>query len=424
MRLELDILRVQDVQFEERTAISGGVLYINRQELGELMAEDERFSQVDIDLVHPGENCRLVQVFDVTEPRAKMGGSGENFPGILGELKTAGGGRTRVLQGTAVVTVDYTSGEHGLVIDISGPGADIGIYGQLHNIVLLCRPVDGIARYEYQNALRLAGLKAAVYLAEAGREMPADEVEVYALGPLAEAAKGMEHLPRVAYVYQIHALQQSAEQLPNEPIFYGDNVRELLPTIVHPNEILDGALVRGYFCQGQETYSIQNHPIIRELYRRHGQELCFVGVVVTVAQSTEPERVRSAAMAAELVRRVLGADGAVLTKIGGGAPHTDLGQTCEACEQMGVKTAIMVADMSTDGSSEGALLFNTPYADAIVSVGAFCETLVLPPVDRVIGGPVVFGGDMPAEGELKLMANRLGGPLNQLGALRVMEREV
>jgi sarcosine reductase len=114
----------------------------------------------------------------------------------------------------------------------------------------------------------------------------------------------------------------------NEPIFYGDNVSKLLPTIVHPNEILDGGLVRGYYCQGVETYSIQNHPMIRELYKRHGKELYFVGVVVTAAQFTEPDRERSAVTAAKLVKEVLGADGAVLTKIGGGAPHIDLAQTC------------------------------------------------------------------------------------------------
>ena len=80
--------------------------------------------------------------------------------------------------------------------------------------------------------------------------------------PLSEADKGLEQLPRIAYVYQIHALQQSVEKPPDEPIFYGDNVGQLLPTILHPNEILDGAIVRGYYCMGHQTYSIQNHPIV------------------------------------------------------------------------------------------------------------------------------------------------------------------
>ena len=42
------------------------------------------------------------------------------------------------------------------------------------------------------------------------------------------------------------------------------------------------------------TWATQNHPMIRALYAQHGRTLWFAGVVVTVAQATEPERVRSA----------------------------------------------------------------------------------------------------------------------------------
>ncbi len=424
MKLELNILNIKDVQLAEETTITDRVLCINRHELQELLHQDKRFSKVDIELVHPGERCRVVQVFDVTEPRGKMEGSGENFPGVLGRLETVGAGRTRVLRGAAVITIDYTSGPRGLIIDMSGPGTDLGLYGELQNVVLLCRPANGIARPDYQNALRIAGLKAAVYLAEAAKDLRADEIEVYNLGPLFEAGEGLEHLPRIAYVYQIHSLQQSVDKPPDEPIFYGDNVSKLLPTIVHPNEILDGAIIRGYFCQGQETYSIQNHPIVLELYNRHGKDLCFVGVVITVAQSTEPERERSAAMAAKLVKSVLGADGAILTKIGGGAPHVDLAQTCELCEDLGVKTSVVVADLSTDATSEGSLLFNTPRADAIVNVGMFSGSITLPPMERVVGSPVTFSNGNPAEGEIEVMTHLVNGALSQLGASKWMVREV
>jgi len=309
-----------------------------------------------------------------------------------------------------------------MVIDMSGPGAERSIYAKLQNIVLLCRPVDGLAYSDYQNALRLAGLKAAVYLAEAGQDTEADETEVYNLGPLAEVGRVTKRLPRIAYIYQIHSLQFRAAT--NEPILYGDNVLKLLPTIVHPNEILDGALVRAFNCPGQETYSIQNHPIIKELYKRHGQELCFMGVVVTVAHFTESERERAAMMAAKLVKSVLGADGAVLTKIGGGAPHIDLARTCELCEELGVKTAIVTADVSIDDIAEGALIFNTPRADAIVNVGGFSRSITLPPVKRVIGGPVTFSLGEPAEAEITLVtAHNLCGAVSQIGGSREITHE-
>jgi sarcosine reductase len=421
MNLELHILNIKKVQFGERTAISDGVLYINREDLEELLEEDKRFSKVDIELVHPSEKCRLVRVFDVTEPRAKMEGTGENFPGILGRSRTVGEGRTRVLRGTAVVTIDYTAPARAQMIDMSGPIAETGIYAKLHHIVLLCRPVEGITRPDYQNALRVAGLKAAVYLAEAGQGFEADEIEVHNLGPLAEVGKGMEHLPRVAYIYQIHSLQQGI--VPNEAIFYGDNAAKLLPTIVHPNEVFDGAITRNNWTRAHETYSIQNHPIIQELYKRHGKELCFVGVIVTVAYSTERDRERGVAMASKLAKSVLGADGVIITKTGGGAAHVDLGETCELCEDLGIKTTVLVQDVSQGKSSESALLFNIPRANAIVNVGSWGRGIALPPVERVIGGPVTFAGNKPAEGELEVDTNFLCGVISQIGATRLMERE-
>ena len=96
--------------------------------------------------------------------------------------------------------------------------------------------------------------------------------------------------------------------------------------MVHPNEILDGAIVRGFMGRHATTYAIQNHPVVRALYAQHAHTLWFGGVVLTVAQATEPERVRSACLAAGLVAHVLGADGALFTKIGGGAPHVDMAQ--------------------------------------------------------------------------------------------------
>ena len=103
MRLELDILNIKDVQFAEKTALSGGVLSINRRELQGLLQEDRRLSRVDIELAHPGDKCRILQVADVIEPRAKTRGSGNDFAGTLGGQGNVGEGNTCVLRGAAVV---------------------------------------------------------------------------------------------------------------------------------------------------------------------------------------------------------------------------------------------------------------------------------------------------------------------------------
>ena len=63
---------------------------------------------------------------------------------------------------------------------------------------------------------------------------------------------------------------------------HGDSYGSL-PTLMHPNEVLDGALVsiRDYEgCSRDATYFYQNPSILSELYRRHGVDLDFVGVVL------------------------------------------------------------------------------------------------------------------------------------------------
>jgi len=419
MRLELGILDIQDVQFGEKTTINDRVLYIDRQELRELLQQDKRLSKVDIELAHPGESCRILQIADVVEPRAKTKGSGEDFPGALGKQGTVGEGSTCVLRGVAVV-INNQSEMHdmpeaedpmGDIIDMSGPGAELSPYAKTHNVVVLPHPADGASPDDYKIALKIAGLKAAVYLAKAGRELAPDEVEVYDLPPLTEVTQGMEDLPKVAYLFQVYCTSYPA--MVGEPILYGDNIRRLLPTIIHPNEVFDGAIVNTYQGRGTETYVIQNHPVIKDLYRRHGKELCFAGVILTVSRYTEPERERSVAMASNLAKSLLGADGVILTKASSGAPDIDAAQTAQRCEEMGVKAVLIM--FGSESGIESGTVFNLPGAKAIVNTGNPFRLVSLPAVERIIGKPVILPSGVSADGELKKAPNWISGALDQEG---------
>src|SRR2546430_11934967 len=122
-------------------------------------------------------------------------------------------------------------------------------------------------------------------------------------------------------------------------------------------------------------------------------------------------------LTAGLVAHTLGADGAVFTKIGGGAPHVDMAQAAAQCEALGVKTTLVVEDMSTDGAAEGMLLFDFPGMDALVNVGCGQESLVLPPMDRVIGADDLASTLL---GESRATYGTLGGAIEQVGATKVM----
>lgn len=426
MKLELDVFNVKDVQFAEETAISDRILYISHNELQDLLQQDERLTKVDIELTHPGQSCRILQVADVIEPRAKTRGTIEDFPGALGKIEKVGEGSTCVLRGVAVVINDQTEASElgdsddamGNIIDMSGPGAEFSLYAKTHNVVVMPYPADGISREGYRIAIKLAGLKAAAYLAQAAKELEPDEVEVYDLPPLTKATKGMETLPKVGYIFQICCTSYPGTV--GEPILYGDNVRLLLPTIIHPNEVFDGAIVNPYGGGGigMETYVIQNHPVIKDLYRRHGKDLCFVGVILTVSRYTEPERERSVVMACNLAKSLLGADGVVITKVSSGAPDIDVAQTAQRCEELGVKAVLIMFDRSL--ASETGTVFNLPRANAIVTTANSWAILSLPAVGRTIGRPVVLSSGGSSDGEVKKPLRWIRGGLDQLGHSKIM----
>jgi glycine reductase complex component B subunit alpha and beta len=421
MRLELNIVDIKDIRFAEKTGIDKGQLNINRKELIEKLKEDRMLGEVNIDLTRPGEKCRIIRTADIIEPRAKIAG-GQDFPGALGKQSSAGQGKTCVLRGAAVVLSEdsYQAGalnpeQAGDVIDMSGPAAEMSPYGKTCNIVIVASPARDASQPNFRVALKLAGMKAAVYLAQAGRNIPPDSKEVYDLD-LIDRKNEHPDLPRVVYISQI--LTNQYVPVTGDPVLYGDNVERTAPTILHPNELLDGAVAvpLGHFFV--ETYLMQNHPIILELYRNHGKTLYFAGVIITNAPNNVSEFERAANIAANLAKWVLDADGAILTKTGGGAPELTLAKTAQRCEQLGIKTALALLHMgldTTDTNLKPGVIFNAPEIDAMVSMGAPTEILTLPPVERVIGPP----STPQVYGEIVKIVRSIKGSLSQVGNSKV-----
>ena len=421
MNLTLAYHPVEALRFGAATRLDGTTLEIDADELRALLLEDPSLSDVSFEQVAPGEDCRAGPVFDIIEPRAKADGSGPDFPGILGPPLTAGMGTTHVLSGMAVTVLDEhaaggSRGSIGRVLEMTGPAAEGSCYTTLHHLVVIPRVAPGKEGASAQRAKRVAGLKTAVHLARAGAaHTPAESRTSEPVNP---GPPGREGLPRVAYVGQIFSRQRRAEL--DEPVLYGLNTTGMLPVLLHPDEWLDGAVVTSYYTSmgGAETYLYQNHPIITELYRRHDAgELNFVGTVASIAGSDNADRDRNCRTAATLVKWALNADAAVLTKYGGGVPHADLAETARLLELEGIRTSVMVSDVSRDRRVESALLFNFPEINAIVYGGGNDTRWEVGPAARVIAAT-------PAVGELLAGARELGamtvaGVTNQQGASRL-----
>jgi hypothetical protein len=113
----------------------------------------------------------------------------------------------------------------------------------------------------------------------------------------------------------------------------------------------------------------------------------------------------------------LQADGVVLSKYGGGLPRADLAETARLLEGAGIKTAVMVSDVSRDRRVESALLFNVPEVDAIVYNGGNGTRWEVPQADRVIAATPQFTELLT--GPMNIDANNIIGVTNQQGASRM-----
>ncbi|HXV49274.1 MAG TPA: glycine/sarcosine/betaine reductase component B subunit, partial [Candidatus Binatia bacterium] len=421
MQLTLANHPVTEIQFGAPARLEGSVLIVDADTLRQLVLQDESLTGVDFEIVHPGKPCRAGPIFDVVEPRAKAPGDGSDFPGILGAPTTAGMGTTHVLKGMAVsivaeISPDLTRSATGRVLEMSGAPVDASDYASLRHLIIIPHTKPGLSRQAVEKVYRMASIRVAVTLARTGSDQPAQSVEQF--DPVGPAERGREGLSRVVYVGQIFSRQRKPAV--DEPILYGANTDGMLPVMLHPDEWLDGAIVPSLhsWFGGTETYFYQNHPIILDLYRRHhGREINFVGTVATIAGSDNFDRERQCRAAANLVKWNLNADGAVLSKYGGGLPHADLSETARLLEGMGIKTAVMVSDVSRDRRVESALLFNVPEVNAIVYNGGNGTEYAIPRAERVIAAKPELAELLT--GPMVIDANNIIGVTNQQGASRM-----
>ena len=125
------------------------------------------------------------------------------------------------------------------------------------------------------------------------------------------------------------------------------------------------------------------------------------------------DKERAAMLAAKLAGE-LGADGAIVTTDAGGNSHTDTMLTVRACEQAGVRTTAIVAEMADPEATASGLTDWVPEADSIVSAGNAEELVPAWTPERVLGGDVLLDGTAAAAAGPIPARNYLGA-VNQTG---------
>lgn len=423
MRLTLGEITIKGLDFGSATKVENGKLFVNKEELAALIREDSRIASAEVFLACPGESVRIVPVKDVIEPRVKVEGPGNIFPGFIGKLDPVGSGRTHVLKGAAVVTTGKIVGFQEGIVDMTGPGAQFTPFSQTFNVVVKVEPIAGLHQHEHENVVRMAGFKAAAYIGEAGRNVAPDTEKVYEWPSLAEAMTRHPGLPKVAYVYMLQS-----QGLLHDTYVYGVDAKRIIPTLISPTEVFDGAIVSGNCvsaCDKNPTYVHLNHPIITELFKRHGKDYNFVGIIITNENVTLADKERSSNYTSRLAE-MLGVDAAIVSEEGFGNPDADLVMNCRKLEQKGIKTVLVTDEYAgRDGSSQ-SLADTTPEANAVVTAGNANETIVLSKLDTIIGHVDVvdviaggFSGSLRPDGTIEVELQALTGATSEVGFIKL-----
>lgn len=372
-RLQIDYIRVKKVQFGKKTELSEGVLTVNKEELIN-QAKSELFGSLDIKLAVPGESCRILGIHDVMQPRCKADAPETSYPGIWGKLAPMGEGRTVALKGVVVSDIYYAKCNIKYYLDMGGECAKYSNFSRHYHIILDATPAEGVSDASYAEALKYASLSINVYLAKLAIAVKPDESEVYELGPVGLGADG-KPLPKVAYLVTHMASHDTWNFL-----VYGQSALGFLPTILQPTEVLDGAMVWRYW---EPNYYLQNEVYIKELMKRHGKDIEFVGFVMDNNVMKIDGKDAMNMMAATLCKETLKADCVIVNKSGMGHCQLDSALAFNWAEKMGMTCVMNLSAVSNDKPGD-MLVISDSKIDAVINSGRNYD-LHHPRVERVIG---------------------------------------
>lgn len=428
MKLEVGKINIKNVVLDDEEKIEGSTLHINKQNIIDLVLADDRLADCDIEIAKPGDSTRITPVKDVIEPRCKVDSESGIFPGVINKVNLVGSGRTHVLKGCGVMTVGKIVGFQEGIVDMQGPGAELTPFSKLIEICLKLKPKDGLDPHQYEEAARLAGLKSADYIGKLGEKVEPDEVETFETLPLLEQIGKYPHLPKVGYVYMLQS-----QGLLHDSYVYGADAKHLVPTTMYPTEMMDGAIISGNCvsaCDKNTTYHHLNNPVISDLYKQHGKEINFVGVIITNETVYLQDKVRSSDFVAKLAE-YMGLDGVIISQEGFGNPDTDLIMNCKKIEEKGIKTVVVTDEYAgRDGASQ-SLADADKRADAAVTGGNANEVITLPKLDKVIGQLDYvddiaggFDGSLREDGTIEVEIQAITGATNELGFNKMSAQEV
>ena len=378
MKLELAEFPVKQIRLGNRFKYENEILDVDEGALIALALEDPRITDATLAVAVPGEKTRITGIRDIVEPRFKVSGGGQVFPGVLGGVENVGDGRTHRLSGmTVVAAAEYdgtiragTTVQRSAILDMSGPGAEISRFSSYRHLILSFSIVTGLGELDAHGAIQAAEYKIARRLAQVTEDLAPVKISTYDL------SVNNSSLPRVMLV---QGCITDPQHVHSGVGYYGLSLRNSMATFVHPNELFDGAVTvdttrsgRGYY---PTTWDWQNHPLVLELYAAHGKSLNFGGVVLQRIRFETSHGKEVGAQNAARLAKAMDADGALVTWIGGGNAFVDVMLTVRACEEVGIKATLVTYENGGKEGKDSPVLFYLAEADAVVSTGSLDKTV-------------------------------------------------
>jgi len=381
MRLDVGNFYVKDINFGDVTQFADGVLTVNAEEAIAALNPEGNLKNVELDVARPGENVRILPIKAAVAPRARADGRAA-FPGYTGDMASCGEGELYAIENMSVMAVGKYGGWMEGVVDMSGPGQPLSPYGNILNLCFTAENTDCmIDQGQHANLhYRLGAHLLAEYIGKAVLGQSPEEWITYDTVDISD-----KKLPRVVMV---QLLSTFYDILGFDDLFYGNDCVQFVPTLIHPTEMLDGALCSGSLIpagQHNSTYDYQNHPMVKKLLGEHGKAIDFAGVILTSIGPTIERKDRAAIRVADIAE-LLDADGAIYVQTSDGNPDIDFFKCIVALEEKKIKTVGICSESTgRDGTTQPSKVMLDARADAIVSTGNAAEVLELPKMEKVIG---------------------------------------
>ncbi len=387
--LELGTFPVEKVVSGSETRWRDGVLEVDVGELHRLVTSDERIPWASVDLLNPGDSARVINDHEIIEPRVKVEGPGQTYPGIVGRSAVAvGQGRTHALGGCAVIgCVDASRGavddasrraraaSTGLTsskfIDKSGPGAVTFAANTASVCVTLEQPEESSSEYWHEVA-QSAFMRVTDRLAETVRDLEPPQLEAFDTTPA-------DGLPGIVFI--AHLTTPELYRGPYTKVgtaVYGIT-RAAPPWVLEPQELLDGAIsqVRSWVYTSNATNL--------ELLRRHGTDWNYLACLAYPANWSMELEKEAVSNRAARIAKMLGADGAIVTTDVRGQRMVETMLTIQACERMGVKVVFLSEEEDPEEGTAPPFLNAVPELEVTVSTGTGGWDGPFPAVEKVVG---------------------------------------